>query len=130
MNVQGINNLSFGYKNELKTLWKKGKLPTVKVDPYGKILEKGKGSLDHIVPYSICKCTKTENVMITDIWENNKRGTRPLNECTTRENIITYFKQFIGVNVKGFIGNNYIVNALKNIRKVGFNISEKEIFGG
>ena len=40
MEVQAVSQVNFGYSNELKTLFKKGKLPSVQYDISGRKLTK------------------------------------------------------------------------------------------
>lgn len=109
--------IPFGYSNELKTLFKKGLLPTVKVDAAGNKLTKKNVTLDHIIPK--CKGGKsvTENYMLAEKGFNNQRGSDPLTEWITMEDLIRYLNQFINIRVGKFIGNNYIAEVLKTLEK-------------
>jgi len=46
------SNVSFGYNSPLKTLFKKGKLPTVTKGFYGGTLTNKTVSLEHLIPHS------------------------------------------------------------------------------
>lgn len=85
------SNVNFKYNNILKTLYKKGKLPTVKYDIYGKELTKNTVSLEHIVPHSKGGPIKTSNLALADKYENNKRGDLPIMGFTTIKNIKKVF---------------------------------------
>ena len=108
---------SFGYSNELKTLFKKGLLPTVRVDAGGNKLTKKNVTLDHIIPRSKGGKGVTGNYMLAEKTFNSNRGADPLTAWATMEGIIKYLNQFIGVRVGNFIGNNYITEVLKTLEK-------------
>ena len=108
---------AFTYSNELKTLFKKGLLPTVKVDVMGNKLTKKNVTLDHIIPKSKGGKSVTGNYTLAEKKFNNNRGADPLNEWTTMEGLVTYLNQFIGVRVGKFIGNEYITEVLRTLEK-------------
>ena len=109
--------VSFGYSNELKTLFKKGLLPTVKVDAAGNKLTKKNVTLDHIIPKSKGGESKTENYMLAEKKFNSNRGADPFVKWATMEGLITYLNQFIGVRVGKFIGNEYIASVLRTLER-------------
>ena len=115
-------NVNFKYNNILKTLYKKGKLPTVKYDIYGKELTKNTVSLEHIVPHSKGGPTKTSNLALADKYENNRRGDLPIIGFTTIKNIKRYFSQFINIKVKHngiiFDGNKYIKDVKQTLSQL------------
>ena len=115
-NNQG-SSPSFGYSNELKTLFKKGLLPTVKVDAEGNLLTKKNASLDHIIPVSKGGKSYTGNFMLATKDFNSRRGNDPLSAWTTMEGLIRYLNQFIGVRIGKFIGNNYIAEVLETLER-------------
>jgi hypothetical protein len=107
----------FGYTNELKTLFKKGLLPMVKVDAGGNKLTKKNVTLDHIIPRSKGGKSITGNYMLAEKTFNSNRGADPLTDWATMEGIIKYLNQFIGVRVGNFIGNNYITEVLRTLER-------------
>lgn len=109
--------LQFGHSNELKTLFKKGKFPSVKFDAGGNLLTKQNVTLDHIIPVSKGGKNKTTNFMLAVDEFNHGRGNDPLLEVTTKEGIFDYLKQFVGVKVGTFIGNNYIKGVLLTLQE-------------
>ncbi len=108
---------SFGYSNELKTLFKRGLLPSVKVDAAGNKLTKKNVTLDHIIPKSKGGESITENYMLAEKKFNSDRGADPLAKWTTMEGLIKYLNQFIGVRVCKFIGNEYVASVLKTLER-------------
>lgn len=132
MNIKPIQPISFGmtvptrdaieqpqptftYSNELKTLFRKGLLPTVKIDAMGNKLTKKNVTLDHIIPKSKGGKSVTGNYMLAEKKFNNVRGNDPLMEWASMKGIIRYLNQFINVRVGKFIGNDYIVDVLKTL---------------
>ena len=108
---------TFTYSNKLKTLFKKGLLPTVQVDVAGNKLTKKNVTLDHVIPKSKGGKSYTGNYMLATRKFNWTRGNDPLLKWATPEGLIKYLNQFIGVRVKGFIGNEYITEILKTLEK-------------
>ena len=111
------NPVSFGYSNILKSLYKKGKLPTVIYDAFGAKLSVDNVSLDHIIPKSEGGASKTANYMLATQYWNHLRGSRPLSGFLTQENLQRYLDQFVDVVVDGFNGNKYIKDVLKTLEK-------------
>jgi hypothetical protein len=108
---------TFTYSNKLKTLFKKGLLPSVQVDVAGNKLTKKNVTLDHIIPRSKGGKSYTGNYMLAVKKFNSERGADPLMKWATMEGIIKYLNQFIGIRVKGFIGNEYITEVLKTLER-------------
>lgn len=108
---------TFTYSNKLKTLFKKGLLPTVQVDAAGNKLTKKNVTLDHVIPKSKGGKSYTGNYMLATRGFNWERGNDPLVKRATPEGLIKYLAQFIGVRVKGFVGNEYITEILKTLEK-------------
>ena len=108
---------TFTYSNKLKTLFKKGLLPTVQVDAAGNKLTKKNVTLDHVIPKSKGGKSYTGNYMLAARDFNWARGNDPLLKWATPESLIKYLNQFIGVRVKGFIGNEYITEILQTLER-------------
>ena len=109
--------LTFGYQNILKTLYKKGKLPSVKYGFYGDELTKGTVTLEHIRPRSKGGKTELCNLVLASANKNQERGNRPLEEVLNWECVGKYLEQFRNVQVKNFNGNKYIEMILRTIKK-------------
>lgn len=104
----GQPNLFQGYKNILKTAWKKGKLPSVVRGLYGDTLTLNNVSLEHLKPHSKGGRTILSNLALASQDKNNARGCRPLKEFLTKEMTEKYLKQFENIKTKDFNGNKYI----------------------
>ena len=107
----------FGYKNQLKTLFKKGKLPSVQFDLLGSRLTKKNVTLDHVIPHSKGGPSITSNFMLATADFNHLRGARPLSDFLFGNNLQKYIDQFVDVRVDGFSGNEYIKSLLGTLEK-------------
>jgi hypothetical protein len=113
MRVQAV---SFGsYQHDLKTAWRKGLLPAVTKGVYGNILTQDTLSLEHIEPHSIGGKTTTDNLFLANKFANSKRGTKPIMEVLTYEQLFDYLFQFVDVKNKYVNGKDYIVKIIKKI---------------
>lgn len=115
MQIQPTQTLSFGYKWNVKSAFKKGKLPSVKVDASGRKLTADNATVDHIIPHSKGGKTTDNNLMIATKEFNNLRGDKPLTDFITAKGLARYLKQFADVIVDGFNGNEYIKAVLRTI---------------
>jgi hypothetical protein len=123
MKVQPTTNSpNFQYSHPLKTAYKKGLMPDVKYGIYGKRLTPQTVSLEHITPKSQGGKLTFDNLALADRVENNKRATKPINECVTKEMWIKYLRQFINVKNKFVDGIKYIKGICKKQ-----NIKTKEV---
>lgn len=119
-------NPTFEGVDNVANLWKRGKLPTVKVGIYGTQLKPKTVSREHIQPKSMGGSSENKNIALGDKFINSKRGTQPLNQFTTFENVIAYLLQFIGIKVEKngkiiFDGDKYIKDLLPSLKGQGFN---------
>ena len=110
------NNLAFGYSSVLKTLYKKGKLPTVKYGFYGDELTKKCVTLEHLLPRSKGGKTELKNLVLASANKNQERGVCPLFNMLNWEYAGRYFEQFRNVKVGEFDGNKYIEMVLETIK--------------
>jgi hypothetical protein len=111
-----VSLVSFGsYKHDLKTAWRKGLLSQVKKGVYGNILTQDNLSLEHIVPHSLGGKTATDNLFIADKDANSRRGTKPIMEVLTYEQLFNYLFQFVDVKNKYVNGKDYIYKIIKRI---------------
>ena len=115
MRIQPTQEISFQYKWNVKSAFKKGKLPSVKVDASGRKLTVNNATVDHIIPHSKGGRTHADNLMIATKEFNNLRGDKPLTDFITAKGLARYLKQFADVILPDFNGNEYIKAVLKTI---------------
>lgn len=117
MLVQGVPpyNPNFQYSSPLKTLWRKGKLPSVKYGFYGDVLTQRNISLEHLKAHSKGGKTNLTNLVLASKAKNNARGNDAIDEYLDVKNIIRYLKQFKDIRIKDFDGNKYIAGVLATL---------------
>lgn len=114
-----VHAVSFkSYNSILKKAWKQGKLPTVQRGIYGNILTKENISLEHIIPHSLGGATRLDNLMLAERTANARRGIKPIMEVITFEQLTDYLKQFAGIRIRKFNGDEYIQKILKTIERI------------
>ena len=74
MKIGSICSVSFGYSHPLKTLYKNGKLPTVKTGFYGDVLDLTNVSLEHLKPKSKGGQNTLANYVLASVKKNGARG--------------------------------------------------------
>lgn len=116
------NKVSFGYSSPLKTLFKKGKLPTVTKGFYGGTLTKDTVSLEHLIPHSQGGRTELSNLVLATKENNNLRSNLPIKDFINIEQVKIYLKQFQGVLTDNLNGDKYIKNIIRTLRKMGVEI--------
>ena len=112
------NSPTFGYSNQLKTLYRKGELP-VKYGFYGDRLTQKNVSLEHLKPYSKGGKTELNNLVLASKQKNQARGNADIRNFANKETIAKYLGQFIDVKIKGFDGNKYINGIIKTLTNLG-----------
>lgn len=118
MRVQPVQPINFGYKSEIKTLWLKGKLPTVKYGFYGDILTKENVTNEHLIPVSHGGKTRLNNLVLASKEKNNARGNDNILDYINLDCVKRYFKQFKDVKVGNFDGNNYLKGIKDTLHKL------------
>lgn len=110
-------NVNFGgYYCELKRLYKKG-LIKVKYSFYGGKLNPKKASIEHIIPRSKGGKNLQSNYVLVNASQNADRGNSPLLHYIDWEAVGIYLKQFEGVKIKNFNGDEYIKEILAAINE-------------
>ena len=112
------NSPTFGYSNQLKTLYRQGKLP-IKYGFYGDRLTQKNVSLEHLKPHSKGGKTELSNLVLASKQRNQVRGNADIRNFANKETIIKYLSQFIDVKIKGFDGNKYINGIIKTLTNMG-----------
>lgn len=121
MLVQGVPpyNPTFQYSSPLKTLWRKGKLPSVKRGLYNGILTKRSVSLEHLDCFCYSHNSNLSNLALATKENNWKRGNKDIREFLTPELAKKYLKQFENISIDGFDGNKYIEMVKTTLSKLG-----------
>ena len=119
MIVQPIEpTITFGYSSPVKTLYKKGKLPSVIYDFYGDKLTVKNCTVEHLKCVAYGGKTTLDNVVLSTANKNQERGIRDLKEVFSWENAGRYLEQFKDVVIGKFNGNEYIKGILKTINEL------------
>ena len=118
MKIIPITPISFGYKNILKTYFQKGKLPTVTKGFYGGELTFDNVTLEHLLPTSKKGLTKLNNLVLSKDINNWNRGNRPLSQFYDPDIFKAYCKQFEGVKLPLFNGDDYIKQITKTVERL------------
>lgn len=108
-------NPNFQYSSPLKTLWRKGKLPSVRYGFYGDRLTQKNVSLEHLKAHSKGGKTNLANLVLASKEKNNARGNDAINDYLNVKNIIRYLAQFKDIRLKDFDGNKYIAGVLATL---------------
>lgn len=106
-----------GYKSPLKTMWKKGQLPTVVRSLQGEILTTKNLSVDHLKPVSKGGLTKMSNLVLETKSKNAKRGNQPIKNVVTKEMAWDYIGQFIPIKRKKI--QTYIRELYQTFKELG-----------
>jgi len=113
-----VQNISFGYKNILKTLWLKDMLPQVTKGIYGGELTKKTVSLEHVLCHMHQGKTTLANLALSTVENNNARGNRPLKYFLDPDKFIEYINQFKGIKLDNFDGDKYAEDLTKTVLTV------------
>lgn len=124
MEIKQVDNVSFGYTHKLKTLYKKGKLPSVKYGFYGDELTPKNVTLEHLQCISKGGKTELDNLVLASANKNQERGNSPLFSMLNWKYAGQYLEQFHDIKLKNFDGNTYIKMVLETIKKLvgGYNV--------
>ena len=127
MEILSLSTVSFGYTHPLKTLFKKGLMPSVTHGLYGRPINRNNVSLEHLQCVSAHGRTVFENLALAHKEANSVRGNRPLAEFLTWEMLENYLRQF-NFRVKGlFDGFRYQVQVRKTCERLGIQSSENPL---
>lgn len=108
-------NVNFGgYYCELKRLYKKG-LVDIKYSFYGGKLKPKKFSVEHVIPRSKGGKSCQANYVFCNAEQNSARGNSPLEHYIDWEAAGKYLKQFEGIKVGNFNGDEYIKQIISAI---------------
>ena len=122
MEILKVSPISFGYKSVLKTEWQKGNMPTVTRDIYGDLLIKGQETIDHIIPKSKGGKSTLSNYALANAGNNFRRSNLELGSFTNTDLIKAYLRQFEGIKLHKFNGDEYIKGITKTLKRLGFKL--------
>lgn len=108
-------NPIFEYSSPLKTLWRKGKLPSVKYGFYGDRLTQKSVSLEHLKAHSKGGKTNLANLVLASKEKNNARGNDAIDDYLDVKNVMRYLAQFKDIRINGFDGNKYIAGIVATL---------------
>ena len=120
-----LSPINFQHKWDVKTMWKKGQLPTVKYGFYGDELTIRNCTVEHLLPISKGGKTKMPNLVLASAANNQARSNFDITEFADPETAKQYLKQFEGIKKKNFNGNTYIRLIKETLKKLGLNLDKK-----
>lgn len=121
--ISSSQPITFKARNpDLKKLWDRGKLPSVKYGIYGDILTKQNVSREHLLPASQGGTTRLGNIALASKEKNNARSNFDIRQFLDPEIAKQYLAQFIDIRTKELNGNKYIKAVLDTLRKLGVNL--------
>lgn len=119
------SNVSFKYKNVLKTEWLKGNLPTVIHDFYdGSLLSKDTITLEHLKPHSKGGATTLTNLVLTNKFCNQARGNQDIRKFINPENARKYLEECKEIDLPNLKGLAYVEGILKTLKKLGVDLTK------
>lgn len=121
------SNVSFcSYQNILKTLYKKGKMPSVTKGLYGETITPKNVSLEHLKPASWGGRTELANLALASQEANSARSSKPLKDVLSWEMLEEYLGQF-NFRIKNlFDGHKYQALVRGTCEKLGMVNPNKE----
>lgn len=119
--ISAVSPISFG-QADLRRLWNKGKLPTVKYGFYGDVLTTKNVTREHLLPASKGGKRALNNIVLASKEKNGARGNDDINNYAENEIVRRYLGQFIDVKLPDFNGNKYIREIINRLSSLGFNI--------
>lgn len=121
------NPISFGHKWLVKTLWRKGKLPSVTKGFYGDQLTQKNVTVEHLRPLSKGGRTERCNLVLASDIKNNNRGNNDIRTIANLDTVRQYLAQFIGVKLPEFNGYKYIEEVTRTLKKLGIDLKKNVI---
>ena len=110
--------IPFGYTSIIKTSWRKGLMPSVKIGIYGGQLTPKNITIEHVLPISKGGKTTLSNIALATYSNNIKRGSKPLRWFLDMDIFEKYLKQFEDIEIMNFNGNKYIEALTKTIERI------------
>lgn len=115
--------ISFKYRNRLKTEWLKGNLPELVHDFYdGSKLDPKTVTLEHLKPHSLGGKTTITNLVLTSYQNNVKRGNKDIRQYINIEAARKYLEEARKINSHGINGNYYADSIINRLKSLGVEI--------
>lgn len=122
------NQISFTHKWDVKSMWKKGRLPQIKYGFYGDELTVKNCTVEHLLPLSKGGKTKSYNLVLASAANNQARSNTDLREVIDINAAKQYLKQFQGIRKRTFNGDAYIHQIKETLKQLGIDLSKKNPF--
>jgi hypothetical protein len=110
-----------GSNPDLKALWDRGKLPTVKYGFYGDKLDFNTVTREHLLPKSKGGTKRFGNIVLASKVKNNGRGNGDIRDFIDIEAAKNYLKQFLGLK-EPIDGNRYVQAVQKTLKFLGVDL--------
>ena len=103
------------FQSKLKRLYRRGKLP-IKYGLYGEELTKKNVTDEHLLPRCLGGSSDLSNIALATKKANWRRGNEPIENFLSFGMLRNYCKQFKGIKVRDFDGDEYIKGIIKTIK--------------
>ena len=123
--IQPTKQISFQHKWDVKTMWKKGKLPQVKYGFYGDELTIRNCTVEHLLPISKGGKTKSYNLVLASAANNQARSNMDIRDFIDIGAAKQYLRQFQGIKKRTFNGDSYIRMIKDTLKKLGIDLDKK-----
>ena len=117
--------ISFTHKWDVKSMWKKGRLPQVKYGFYGDELTIKNCTVEHLLPISKGGETKTYNLVLASAANNQARSNTDIRQVIDIDAAKQYLNQFKGIHKRTFNGDHYIKLIKETLKRLGVDLGKK-----
>ena len=111
-----------GGKTDIRKLWIKGLLPTVKKGFYGDTLTLENITREHLLPASKGGKRTFSNIVLASAKNNSARSNYDINLFANSDIVKEYLGQFKDVKLQRFNGKKYIEAVVKTLESLGFKL--------
>lgn len=111
-------------KPDLKQLWDKGKLPTVKYGFYGDKLTSFNITREHLLPKSKGGKKTYDNIVLASRDRNMARSNNDITLFADKQTAEDYLKQWENVKLKELDGRKYIRLIKKTLKFLGLDLDK------
>lgn len=125
MKIESSQTAFSGYQHPLKSLFKRGLMPSVTHGLYGRPIKPSNVSLEHLFPKSSGGDTVLNNLALAHREPNSVRGSQPLANFLTWEMLEKYLKQF-NFRIQGIFDGFHYQNVIRRTcEHLGIRSTEK-----